>query len=57
MYSVPSETSKMELFARMVYCIQPLTIFAKHFIVFVSQGDEYASDKFKQNPDVLSFIS
>ena len=36
---------------------QPLTIFAKHFILFVSQANEYASDKTKQNPGVLSFIS
>ena len=52
-YSEPSETSKMELF---VDCIQPLPIFAKHFILRVSQGYEYASDKTKQNPRVLSFI-
>ena len=36
---------------------QPLTIFAKHFILGVSQGCEYASDKTKQNPGVLSLIS
>ena len=34
-----------------------LTIFAKDFILFVSQGYEYASDKTKQNPVVMSFIS
>ena len=47
----------MELFAKIVHCIQPLTIFAKHFKLFVSQGYEYASDKTKQNTGVLSFIS
>ena len=36
---------------------QPLTIFAKHFILGVSQGYEYASDKTKQMPGALSFIS
>ena len=35
----------MERFAKIVDCIQPLTIFAKHFISFVSQGYGYASDK------------
>ena len=34
-----------------------MTIFSKHFILFVLQGCEYASDKTKQNPGVLSFIS
>ena len=47
----------MELFAKIVDCIQPLTIFSKHFILFVSQGYEYASDRTKQNPGILSFIS
>ena len=46
----------MVLFAKVVDCIQPLTIFVKHFI-YVSQGYEYASDKAKQNPGVFSFIS
>ena len=47
----------MELFAKIVDCTQPLTIFAEHFILFLSQGYEYAFDKTKQNPGVLSFIS
>ena len=42
---------------KIVDCIQPLTIFAKHFILGVSQGYEYVSDKTKQNPDALSLIS
>ena len=46
----------MELSSKIVDCIQPLTISAKHFILCVSQGYEYASDKAKQNPRVLSFI-
>ena len=45
----------MELFAKIVDCIQPLTIFGEHFTLFVSQG--YASDRTKQSPDMLSFIS
>ena len=57
MYSEPSEASKMELFAKIVDCTQPLTIFAEHFILFLSQGYEYAFDKTKQNSGVLSFIS
>ena len=47
----------MELFAKIVDCTQSLTIFAEHFILFLSQGYEYAFDKTKQNPGVLSFIS
>ena len=54
MYSEPSETSKMELSARIVDCIQLFTIFAKHFILGVSQGYEYNSDNAKQNPGALS---
>ena len=55
-HSEPNETSKMELFGKIFDCIQPLTNFAKHFRLGVSQGYEYASDKAKQNPDALSFI-
>ena len=51
-----SETSKMELSAKIVDCIQPLAIFAKHFILGVSQGYKYASHKAKQNPGVLSLV-
>ena len=46
----------MELFAKIVDCIQSLTIFAEHVILFVLQFYEYASDNTKQNPGVLSFI-
>ena len=44
----------MELFAKIIDCIQPSTILAKHFILGVSHGYEYASDKTKQNPGTLS---
>ena len=47
----------MELFAKIVDCIQPLTIFAKHLLLGLSQGYEDASDKTKQNPGALSLIS
>ena len=47
----------MGLFAETVGCIQPLIIFPKHFVLGVSQGYKYASDKTKQNPDALSLIS
>ena len=46
----------MKLSAKIADCIQPLTIFAKHFLLGASQGYEYASDKTK-NTGVLSFIS
>ena len=47
-YSTPSETSLMELFVEIVASISPLTIFAKHFILFVSQRYEYALIKLSQ---------
>ena len=46
----------MELSAIIVDYIQPLTFFAKHFILGVSQGYEYASNKGKQNPSALPLI-
>ena len=46
----------MEVSAKIVDCIQPFTTFTKHFILGVSQSYEYASDKAKQNPGVLSLI-
>ena len=46
----------MECFAKIVDCIQLWTIFAKHFILGISQGYEYASDKTQQNRGMLSFV-
>ena len=46
----------MEFSTKIVDCIKPLTIVAKHFILGVSQGHKYVSDKAKQNPAVLSLI-
>ena len=46
----------MELFPKIVDCIQPLAIFAKYFLLGISQGYEYASDKTKQNSSALSLI-
>ena len=46
----------MEFSTKIVECIQPLTILAKHFILGVSQGCGYVSDKAKQNPGALSLI-
>ena len=46
----------IELSSKIVHCIQPFTIFAKHLTLGVSQGHEYASDNAKQNPGALSFI-
>ena len=51
------QTSKMELFANIVDCIQPLTIFAKYSIVDVSQGCKCASDKTKKKLGALPFAS
>ena len=36
--SEPSERSKMNLSAKIIDCIHPLTIFAKHFILGVLKG-------------------
>ena len=55
-YSELGKTSKMELFTNIVHCIQPLTIFAKHSMLVVSHS-RCASDKTKEKPGVLSFIS
>ena len=38
---------RWSFFAKINDCIQTLTIFTKHFILGVSQGCEYASDKTK----------
>ena len=46
----------MDLPAKAVDCIQLLTIFAKHFMLDVSQGYEYAYDKVEQNPGAFSLI-
>ena len=46
----------MEPFANIVEYIQPLTIFAKHSILGVSQG-RCASGKTKEKLGALSFIS
>ena len=43
----------MEFSTKIVYCTHPLTVLAKHFILGVSQGYEYVSDKAKQNPGAL----
>ena len=47
----------MELFAKIVDWIQPLTIFRKHSILGISQAFEYASDKTKEKPGAFSFMS
>ena len=41
---------------KIVECIQLLTIFAKHFILGVSQGYDYVADMAKQIPGALSHI-
>ena len=46
----------MEPFANIVECIQPMTIFAKHSILAVSQG-RYASGKTKEKLGAFLFIS
>ena len=44
----------MELSAKIIDCIQPLSIFTKHFILGVSEGYEHDSNKAKENPGRLS---
>ena len=46
----------MESFAKIIDCIQPLTIFAKHSMLHVSQSYEYALDRTKQKPGALRCI-
>ena len=43
-YSEPSQTSKMNFFAKTVHCFLPLNIFAKSFIIDVWLSPECASD-------------
>ena len=45
------------LLAKKFDFIQPLTIFIKHVMLGASQRCEYPSDKTKQSPGALSFIS
>ena len=47
----------MKVFAKIVDCIQPLTIFSKNFILDFLQGYKCDCDKTKQNPGALSFVS
>ena len=56
MYSELSKTSKMELFGNILDYIQPLTIFAKHSILGVSQS-RCTPGKSKEKLGALSFIS
>ena len=56
-FSELSQTSKMELFAKLISGIQPLTIFTKHSILDVSQGYDYTSDNTKQKPGAMKFTS
>ena len=46
----------MEFSTKIVDCIQLLAIFAKHFILGVSQGYKYDSDKTEENSGTLSLI-
>ena len=49
-HSEPSQTYKMERFAKIVNGFQPLPIFAKPSILEVWQGSEYTSDSYKSVP-------
>ena len=44
----------MEFSRKIVDCIQPLTILPKHFMLDISQGYKYVSDKAKQYPVAYS---
>ena len=41
--SEPSQASKVELFAKIVNCFEPITIFAKRSNLDIWLGSEYAS--------------
>ena len=43
-YSEPSRTSKMELFAKLVLGFQLITIFIKSSILYIRLGFEYAKE-------------
>ena len=45
-YSEPGQTSKMELFAKIVRGFQPLIFYAKSSVLDVSLGSGYASGYF-----------
>ena len=47
----------MDIFAKLVECIQPLTVFIKCSILGISQGYEYGSNKTKPKPTALSSVS
>ena len=44
-YSEPSQTSKMELFAKIVGGFQPLSIFSRSFILDAWQGSTFVLHK------------
>ena len=43
----PSQTSKIELFGKIIDCIQPFTIIVKRFILDISKVYDSTSDKTK----------
>ena len=52
----PSQTAKMEVFAKIVNDWELLAVFAKSFILDAWQGSEYTSDEFPQ-VNKFTFIS
>ena len=53
-YSEATETSKMELFAKVIIGFQPLPIFTKSFLLDVQLGSECTSEHYKRK---ISFRS
>ena len=51
----PCQTSKMELFAKIVNGLKLLTIFAKHFILYVGQDSEYPYGSHKLHERIAQF--
>ena len=52
----PAKHLRWGFLQKIVDCIQPLAIFAKHLILGVSQGYKITSDKANQIPGALSLI-
>ena len=50
MYSEPCQTSKLELFVKIVNGFQPLTILEINFNLDVLQGPKFDSEKYKKAP-------
>ena len=55
-YSEPCQTSKMELFAKIVNGWKPLTVFTKRFLLYVWQCSEYTPDYFRNIGAMVHYL-